>query len=226
MIPPMKIEIAKNSIKEKCSECKDLKRTCYNCVTKQHFIDRMASANIPVDYWNRTMKDFYGCDRLKETADEYLKDINQLYTEGTTVYFAGERGRGKTMVSCSLLKKAILSGYSSYYTTLTNLVDDILRNNNQRTTLQQIDFLVIDEIDNRFFPTINSMELYGGQLESIIRSRMQNKLPTIMCSNAVDIGMVFGGQYGTSFKSLWSQFVNVVVVGGPDARKNKEKLNG
>jgi hypothetical protein len=70
------------------------------------------------------------------------------------------------------------------------------------------------------------MELYGSQLETVLRSRMQNKLPTIMCSNAIDIGLVFGGQFKKSFQSLWSQFVKTIAAGGPDARKGKEKLNG
>lgn len=228
MISIKKIDIAKEEVRSKCPACKGrLRIDCFNCLQWGNFIDRMANSEIPVDYWFRDMKEFYGFVGLKDLALDMINNIENVYKTGRTVYIAGERGRGKTMAVCSILKTAILKDFSSLYINLSDMVTRVTNTNpSLKLEIKDIDFLVIDEIDNRFFPTQSSMKLYGGQLESVLRSRMQNKLPTIMCSNSHDVGEVFEGQFRKSFQSLFSQFVETIRVGGPDARKNREKLNG
>lgn len=228
MIPAKKVEMAKAEIKSRCKVCKDKVRAeCYNCLRWEGFINQMAVAEIPVDYWFRSMKKFYGYKGLKKDILQVMEEINDTYNKGATLYIAGDRGRGKTMAACGVLKEAILKGYSAFY---INLADLVLRSTtiepHLRSEVKGVDFLVIDEIDNRFFPTENSMELYGNILEGVLRGRMQNKLPTIMCSNALDIGLVFKGQFKKSFQSLWSQFVKTMVAAGPDVRKGEEKFDG
>lgn len=227
MIPSKKIDMAKAEVKKSCSVCRDKPKVeCYSCLRWEGFINRMAAAEIPVDYWFRSMKKFYGFEGLKKVTLDLMDNISTAYRDGYTIYMAGDRGRGKTMAACSILKEALLKGYSVYYITLSDLVTRVTTvNPTLKLEIKDIDFLVIDEIDNRFFPTESSMELYGSQLENVLRGRMQNRLPTIMCSNAVDIGLVFGGQFKKSFQSLWAQFVRTVPVGGPDVRRGEEKLN-
>ena len=228
MIPVKKVEMAKAEIKSKCKICKDKPRVeCYSCLRWEGFINQMAVAEIPVDYWFRSMKKFYGFEGLKKDVLHMMDHITEAYGSGQTVYIAGDRGRGKTMAACGILKEALLKGYSAFYINLSDLVTRVTTVNPKlKLDIKHVDFLVIDEIDNRFFPTENSMELYGSQLESVLRSRMQNKLPTIMCSNAIDIGLVFKGQFKKSFQSLWSQFVKTMVAAGPDVRKGEEKSDG
>jgi len=224
MIPIKKIELAKEDIKNKCETCKNRSTVCYNCKRWFGFINQMANAEIPVDYWFRSMNNFYGYKELKNEILNISNNIDDIYKSGQSFYIAGNRGRGKTMSACSVLKKSLLSGYSAFYINLSDLITRITTiSPSLKLNLKNIDFLTIDEIDNRFFPTENSMELYGAQLESLLRSRMQNKLPTIMCSNALDIDLVFKGQFKESFQSLWNQFVKTLTAAGPDARKREEK---
>lgn len=227
MISIKKIELAKQSIKNKCEICKDkAKMECYKCLRWEGFIEQMALAEIPMDYWFRSMKNFYGADEFRKIITETIENIDDIYKNGENLYVVGERGRGKTMATCCILKKVLLKHYSALYINLSDLVTRIITVNPYlKLYVKEVDFLVIDEIDNRFFPTESSMELYGAQLETILRSRLQNKLPTIMCSNNVDIGLIFKGEFKKSFQSLFSQFVKTVVVSGPDARKNGEKLD-
>lgn len=217
---PKKVEFAKQEIRKKCG----CERKCSKCINKEKFIELMALAEIPVDYWFRSMNNFYGAENIKTSITEILNNIDDFYNKGITLYLAGERGRGKTLASCSILKKALKRGYTAYYITLSDLIAKTTTNSYFKLDIKNKDFLVIDEVDNRFFPTENSMELYGAQLESILRSRMQNRLPSILCSNAIDITLVFKGQFQKSFQSLWSQFVQTIIAGGPDARKSEEKL--
>jgi hypothetical protein len=93
-----------------------------------------------------------------------------------------------------------------------------------RELVKTVDFMILDEVDQRFFPSAGSQELYGSQFEYILRTRSQNKLPTILCTNSENTSEIFSGQFKESFDSLSSQFVNVIRAGGKDARKGNEKL--
>jgi len=212
-----KVLIAKQQLRQKCG-CNPV---CTQCIKWESLIYQMFGAQIPVDYWFRKMSEFYGDQAFKDQIMDYINNIEENYNKGVSLYLAGERGRGKTMASCSILKKATLEGYSIMYYTLTDLVSKIIAQGYHiLIEAKEVDFLVIDELDNRFFPTEKSMEMYGGYLESILRSRTQNYLPTIMCSNFVDISNLFQGEFKKSFLSLWSKNIKTLVVGGPDARQS------
>jgi DNA replication protein DnaC len=189
-------------------------------------VDKMAEAEIPVDYWFRRMKDFYGDVNFKNVILEYVNDISGQYSNGLVHCFAGPRGTGKTFSACQILKESIKKGYTSYYITMIDAVSKLLSSESHqfRKFLKQCDFLVLDEVDQRFFPSQGSQDLYGNHFEYMIRTRTQNKLPTIMCTNSEDISQIFGGEFKRSFESLNAQFVKVLRAGGKDVRKNQEKL--
>lgn len=224
MISIRKIELEKNKIRKRCN-CNG--KGCPNCYGYCSYIDKLASANIPVDFWFRNIKNFYGDENLKKVVIDYIENINEKYDEGLTYVFVGERGRGKTFSSCSILKQALLpkNNYFSIYFTLSDIINNIVNLKSDIIQLSKFyDFVVIDEVDKRFFPTSASMELYGNKLENILRNRMQNRLPTIICSNSADLNQIFEGEFKKSFDSLFSQFATIIPVTGKDARKGKEKI--
>jgi DNA replication protein DnaC len=225
MISPRKIESEKIIIINRCKSCSGI--GCQACYGYCSYIDKMAEAGIPVDYWYRKMEDFYGDVNFKAAVMHYISHLDVEFSNGITYCFTGERGRGKTMAACCILKEALLPsvGYTAYYTTLSDLITNIV--GTQRSLLLQLkyyDFVVIDEVDQRFFPTQSSMELFGNQLENVLRGRMQNRLPTILCTNSADTRQIFGGEFKKSFDSLGSQFIRVLAASGRDAREGKEKL--
>jgi DNA replication protein DnaC len=223
MIPIKKMELEKTKIKEQC-KCNG---GCPACFGYCAYIDRMAIAGIPVDYWYRKMQDFYGDENFKSAILNYMDNLDREFADGLTYCFTGERGRGKTMAACCILKQALLPSedYNVFYITLNDLITNILTlDRSLQVTIRNYDFVVIDEVDQRFFPTQSSMELYGNQLENVLRGRMQNKLPTIICTNSADAGQIFDGEFKKSFDSLGSQFIKILPAGGRDAREGKEKL--
>ena len=83
-----------------------------------------------------------------------------------------------------------------------------------------VDFLVIDEVDNRFAASENAADLFGKIFEQIFRNRLQNKLPVIMCSNSPNPIEMFTGSFKTSIDSLMSS-MKMIVATGNDFRPNE-----
>lgn len=191
---------------------------------KQIAINRYAESNIPIEYWSLSMdRDFKGDPRLKAKYDEYVKDLKSSYINGSSVCFAGSHGLGKTMTVTCILKKASQKGYSCLYTTLSDIVSALTSNDNEdkfnaRRELVLVDFLVIDEFDPRFMPSENAADLYARSLESVFRTRSQNKLPTLMCTNSPNVIGSFNGSLKASIESLMKGYLKMFPVFGQDYR--------
>lgn len=223
MISLTKVNAEKDNVIKNCSKCDG--KGCGYCFKYCSFIDKMAEAEIPVDYWFRKMDEFYGDPNFKNMVQDYIKDIKGQYSKGLIYCFVGPRGTGKTMAGSEILKSALLHNYTAHYTTMVDAVAKMLAPNsyNFRAIIKQADFFFLDEVDQRFFASQGSQELFGNHFENIIRTRSQNKMPTIMCSNSV-VDQIFDGQFKESLDSLKAQFMKVFVATSLDARKGQEKL--
>lgn len=191
--------------------------------TKIHrLIDKMAESNIPVGYWFLTMDKFEGSPKLGEVVEQYVGDLQKNYMTGNSICFAGNQGTGKTMSSICILKAALKRGFSVYYTTASDMLNDLSDRNTSavRHTLRHTDFLVIDELDSRFFTSDSVKELFSGKYENVFRYRAHNQLPTIVCTNETDdVLNVFSGPGVQSISSLNNQYLTVYPVVGKDFRK-------
>jgi DNA replication protein DnaC len=220
-IPAKKLEYIVNQIKSSTDEdsVKALKVNVFN---------RYAEANIPVEHWTLKMeKDFTGDPRLLDKYNDIASDIPKHYTTGTSICFAGSHGRGKTMTASSILKKVVQKGYTALYTNLSDVVNVLTTASAEekyaaRRELCMVDFLVIDEFDNRFIANENAADLYARTLENIFRTRSQNKIPTFMCTNSPNVLESFSGPLKQSMESLFKGYMQIFVVLGSDFRK-KEK---
>lgn len=232
-IPPKKVKDKLSNIILGCEECvkRDLKYKsaydglCAKCATINTLYNRYSEANIPMEYWDLKMeKDFQGFAGLKVKYEEITQDLKQSYVSGTSVCFAGSHGLGKTMTTTCILKKACQKGYNCLYTTLSDIVNVLTGAGGEdkflaRRELLMVDFLVIDEFDSRFMASDNAADLYARTLESVFRTRSQNKLPTFMCTNSPNIVETFHGPLKQSIDSLMKGYMKVFVVMGEDFRK-------
>lgn len=193
-------------------------------LTKQTAANRYKESNIPIEYWNLRMdKDFVGDPRLKQKYDDYTKDIQQSYTNGVSICFAGLHGVGKTTCVSSILKKVTQKGYSGLYTTCSDIVSVLTQAPYEekliaKRELVMVDFLAIDELDHRFWSTENAGDLYARTVEGVFRTRSQNKLPTLICTNSPNLIENFTGPLKISLDSLF-QNMEFFVVMGQDFRK-------
>lgn len=187
--------------------------------------NRYAESNIPFEYWTLKMeKDFHGDPRLLKKYEEYIKDLKQSYINGSSICFAGGHGLGKTFTVTSILKKACQKNFTCLYTTLSDIVNVMTAGIGEdkylaKRELALVDFLVIDEFDSRFMPSENAADLYARSLENVFRTRSQNKLPTLMCTNSPNVVESFNGPLKASMDSLMRGYLKVFVVLGDDFRK-------
>jgi DNA replication protein DnaC len=200
--------------------CKGL---CARCARAHRMIDEMLLSNIPAGYWLLSMDKFVGSAKLKEITTAYMEKIEDKYMNGESICFAGSQGTGKTMSSICILKSAIKKGFSTRYTTASDVLNEITdskRSSVFRGLLREADFLVMDELDSRFFVSDSAKELFSGIYENIFRYRTHNSLPTIICTNETSgILDVFYGQSKQAIDSLNNQYLKIYPVVGKDFRR-------
>jgi DNA replication protein DnaC len=225
-IPKTKIDLIKNDIINSCDYCSKYNRiTCNKCSLKATLLDRYVDANIPIDFINRSIKDFVGDKKIKTLYEDIINDIPKAYKVGRSFCFRGNHGTGKTFISCLVLKKVAEKGMLGLYSTLGDIVNvliygDVKTKFEASRELRTIDWLVIDEFDSRHVGSESAGELFGRILESILRTRFQNELPTFLITNNPDPTKALGEQLGASIGSLISGYVWDVPVIGADYRKN------
>lgn len=232
-IPKPKLLTKLAEVIESCSECslKDIRigksmesGLCEKCRIKVTAYNRYFESNIPIEYWDLKMdKDFVGYQGLLDKYNEYSGDLRKSYIKGSSICFAGMHGLGKTMTTTCILKKACQKGYNCLYTTLSDVVSVLTAGDSEekllsRKELIMVDFLVIDEFDSRFISTENAADLYARTLEGIFRTRSQNRLPTLMCTNSPNILETFTGPLKQSIGSLMKGYLKMFPVLGEDYR--------
>jgi DNA replication protein DnaC len=220
-----KRKIYENNIISKCDKCSITNTaSCDKCVLLIKIIYRYAEANIPLDFWSRNIDQFQGDPKLVKLYNVLTKDLKDTYENGYSFILKGKHGTGKTYFASMTLKRIVEKGYSGLYTTLSDVVDVLLHadykaKSSGNRELKNVDFLVLDEFDSRFIGSESSGMLFGKILESIIRIRLQNKMPTILITNDPDPTKALGAALGESLTSLISGYMKEIYVTGRDFRK-------
>lgn len=225
-IPENKFLLQKETIISNCDVCsKKVFISCNKCMLLDKLFSRYYSANIPVNYWNKSIeRDFCGDKQLLSLYESITIDTKTFFSNGTSIFLKGMHGVGKTFISSMILKKIVEKGYNGLYSTLSDIVNVAVYGNykdkfDALRELKMIDFLVIDEFDPRFFSSDASAELFGRILESLIRIRFQNQMPTILVTNNPDPTKALGDSLGASISSLISGHCKEIFIVGKDFRK-------
>jgi DNA replication protein DnaC len=186
-------------------------------------------ANIPVDYWFRDMHNFTGDKSLVKRYDELTSDVKQTYKYCKSVCFSGSHGVGKSLTCGCILKRVVETGeYSGLYLNMTDIIHVMTTANSEdkalaRSQLMDVDFLVIDEVDQRFMGTDNAADLFGRILEPVIRGRIQNRLPLFFCTNSPKVVDSFTGPLKASITSLMKMVTVHPIISSKDARDQEGK---
>lgn len=223
MVPARKLQSIEEKIKKDCS-CQG--SSCSECKQKIARVRSYAKAELPMDYWLLSMKDFKGDPNFKKyIIDNVLTDINKFYEDGMSLAFVGNLGIGKTYAAVCVLKTAIMSGFSARYIYMSDIIQKSLEPHSSIfDELTTVDFLTLDEYCDRYvFPSDKAEQLFGQTMERILRHRLQNRMPTIICSNTPDLKDVLAGEFSRAVDSLFSRYVKTIYVSGKDFRKSQGK---
>jgi len=222
-IPEDKSHLKKEDILSKCI-CSSTTVMCSKCNLRVKLIDRFINANIPVDFWHREMSDFKGDKKLLKLYNTIEEDLKEYLLNGKSYLLTGNHGVGKTYFSCAVLKLACAKNYRALYSTMGDVVNVLINGDRQvryeaRRELMMVSFLVLDEFDSRFMGSDSAAELFGRILESIIRIRFQNNMPTILISNNGDPTKALGDHLGPSMNSLIAGYCRKLYIIGADYRE-------
>lgn len=143
--------------------------------------NRRKAARLPV---SKTLDafDFSFQPSINERQVRELVDLSCVRTH-STVIFLGPPGVGKTHLALSLAESALTTGYSVFFSTLTELVEELELANQQHVLKSRLrcyitpQLLVIDEIG---YASLSSPQ--ANQLFELVRERYERG-STILTSN-------------------------------------------
>jgi DNA replication protein DnaC len=178
---------------------------------KNKLISIFDKCNLPFEYWSFTEKNL---DEINiEIYNNLLNNIDEIYNNGTSYIFQGKHGVGKTLTASLLVKKAAaVKNYECLFTNLEICVSQLTNFENKSIalkTLYEIDFLVIDEVDNRHFISSNFSELAYKMLENIIRQRGTNCVPTIIITNSSTFVNNISDNFKQAISSLLKRYEQI-----------------
>lgn len=219
-IPRKKLDIAVEKIKNRFSDDNGILTIEGGRIVEA--LQRYYETNIPVDYWFREMSNFKGSKILVDYYNKVTKSISYSYDNGTNICFAGSHGNGKSLTISCILKRVVESAkYDALYVNLADIVSFLTSKGEDRETarnlLLSVDFLAIDEFDDRFMGSDNASDLFGRILESVLRTRIQNQLPIFLCTNSPNVKSIFAGPLQSSINSLMRK-VKIIPILGKDFR--------
>jgi DNA replication protein DnaC len=169
------------------------------------------------------MKEFRGSESLLDIFNKINENYPGFYKSGSMLCLSGGHGKGKTTILTQILKKGAQKNYSVLYTTLGDVVDGLISapyedKFSAKKELTMVDILCIDELDPRHINNGAGADLFGRTLDRVLRTRYENKLPTLFATNSPNVKEIFTGEIKASLDSIMSKMKEIPVI-GKDFRK-------
>ena len=167
----------------------DFKRYECDCEIQRLLQKHFFAANIGREYHDICLEDFEGedSDKVVPAVREYIDQFDNNFHFGLGLTFSGPVGTGKTFAMTCVLKELIKQGRDAYLTTFEELINvwgkswhDDLAKRLLEQKLKSVEVLGLDELrtDAR-----NSGGFLQNGLDSVIRHRTSNLLPTLVTTN-------------------------------------------
>lgn len=138
------------------------------------------------DYMNRV----YNIQPIKRGISVFGEDYSQKALEflnqdprqkSYSLMLMGEPGRGKTHLACAIGKKFIEQNKTVYFTTMLNLVNDVMNPAvNIKEIIRKVDLVIIDEIGSEYH---TDTQWALKQIKELLRIRYNSHLPVVGTTN-------------------------------------------
>jgi len=172
-------------------------------------------------YWNEATINWDGlAPNVRAEVTKYIEEMHLLEPKGVGFVFYGDHGRGKTSLATVILRNALARGGYALSVRASDLVDNLL----SKVTvflpngaalldgLRHVNYLLIDDLIKE------DLNYRLRHLESVLRWRNDERLPTIITTNLSTEALASEGWRRSllSDKSRWRG----IRLTGEDARKS------
>jgi DNA replication protein DnaC len=212
-----------NSLK-KCKECNGLDKNC-SCYERFKFKVEAYKACIPKAFWNIPQHCIPNGDKKSSryAIHLYVDNLSKVFSKGYSLFLWGSNGSGKSTCGCYVLKHAIESRRTVYYTTTTDLDKNLKAGFNNREVFNRLQFMLTSDLI--FFDEIGKENFnlkrtwFTSEIERILKHRYDNNKPTLIATNLGQKS--FEDLYGPTIKSMISGKYKTVLFPACDFRKNE-----
>lgn len=168
-------------------------------------------------------------EEVRRFVEEYVANIWANFKCCKGIYFFGNNGAGKTMLSSLILKKAYANRFSCKRVTFQEYIQNIMNIWSARgeekdareealfTNIKGAEFLVLEELGKELQTSLDT----NAMLEDLLRYREDKGYPTIFAAN-ISIDKV-REKYGASIHSLIDGNSVIVELSTFDGRKKFRK---
>lgn len=199
-----------------------------SCLKKMMLYMQLQAANVPREYYDLTLNDFkiWNDEKakiIKPRIENIIKDTDSFFQQGKSLFFYGENGTGKTMLSVEILKAALKKKYSIHYEFYPIIYEAFAKKGYKADEVKDkfdeifsnTDFLVIDELGKELED--GNKNTSSRLLEIHILKKRADK-PTILISNFSNGKKEAANIYGQHVASMLSFNYEFMHVPGVDYR--------
>ena len=212
-------------------------RGCMKCATAFEMYLKLASANVPIKYWDKTIDDLDEANgTVKAKVQEYCLKLPKVLDRGMGLFLVGSNGVGKTLTASIILREALHQKFSARFTTLAEILTmssdgmyDQEARKQYRRELIEVDFLVIDDITKTYKNTDKQSSTYiDTQFDYLFRTRANANLPVIVTSNhrREDALKSADETLSNSLLSLFAEHLKDITFLGKDRRIGNDRQQG
>jgi DNA replication protein DnaC len=205
--------------KNGCPSCED--HTCGNCKEQLQLYKHYLRAGIGLNYQRLTWEDFHGDQKAYDLARIYLGQHKEFVKGGMGILYHGTWGTGKTLLTSLIAKELVKLGYSVYFATFTQMVDEFTRgwgSNEDKARFEakvvKSDVFFLDDIGKEFRTKNNLSE---ATFDHVMRQRALDNRPTFITTNMALDELMDG--YGGAIFSLLKERVIEHNMEGVDYRE-------
>lgn len=177
-----------------CRKCDDtgfvdgIRCSCFDELLRKYAVEELnRNCRIKLrDFNDFDLKYYEGDDRdfMMKTLDMCKRYAAKFSRNSDSILFLGGTGLGKTFLSSAIANEVIQRGYNVAYDSISNFLKKIEDESFGRATgdtleiLLSADLVILDDLGAEFRSSFNDSSIY-----SIINSRINYRLPTIISSN-------------------------------------------